>query len=176
MNTNSSRHALRDAASVQAEFIEPTPASRRKIIAMILGGVIAGLIIKLWLSPAYFGHIRNLPACEQLPWLRDTLIVGMLLPLVIAVAWAIPTALKLLQYGQSPLPGTLVFVRTPIKRGRAVRWRAYGLFAWSVVALVLPIWGWRLVAHTPIFSPPAKCTPVVPHPGPPSTAGNAHAR
>ena len=96
----------------------------------------------------------------------------MLMPLVIAAGWAVPTALKLLRHGQSPLPGTLVFVRTPIKRGHAVRWRAYGLFAWSVIALMLPIWGWHLMLQTPIFSPPAKCMPEAVHAGHPSTIGN----
>jgi len=174
MNTNSSQRALRDDASAQAQFIEPTPAGRRKIVAMILGGMVAALVIKLWLSPAYFAHIRGLPVCDQLPWLRNTLIVGMLLPLVVALAWAIPTALKLLQHGQSPLPGTLVFVRTPIKRGRAVLWRAYGLFAWSVFAAMLPILGCYLLVQTPFLSPPAKCTAGVLHAGHQATAGNGH--
>jgi hypothetical protein len=173
MNTNSSWRASRDNASAQAQFIEPTPAGRRKIIAMILGAVVAGLVIKLWLSPAYFGYIRGLPVCNQIPWLRNTLIVAMLGPLVVAAAWAVPTALKLLTHGQWPLPGTLVFVRTPIKRGRAASWRAYGMLAWSAFALMIPIYGWHMMAQTRIFSPPARCMPGAVHTGHPSTAGNA---
>jgi len=176
MNTNSSWRASRDDASVQAQFIEPTPAGRRKLVAMLLGAVVAGLVIKLWLSPAYFAHIRGLPVCDQLPWLRGTLISAMVIPFLIAAAWAVPTALKLLRHGQSPLPGTLVFVRTPIKRGRAVRWRAYGLFAWSAVALMLPVLGWHLMAQTPIFSPSARCTAGALQAGHPPTPGNGHVR
>jgi len=176
MNTNSSQRMLRDDASAQAQFIEPTPSGRRKIATIIVGGIVSSLVIKLWLSPAYFGHIRGLPVCDQLPWLRNTLIVGMLFPLAIALVWAIPTALKMLKFGQSPLPGTVVFVRTQIKRGSTVRWRAYGLLAWSLLALVLPFWGWHLLAHTPFFSPPLKCMAGSVHAGQPSPGGNGHAR
>ena len=173
MKTDSSRRARRDDASAQAQFIEPTPTGRRKIVAMILGALVAAMVIKLWLSPAYFRYIDGLSVCDQLPWLRGTLISAMVIPLVVAAVWAVPTALKLLRHGQSPLPGTLVFVRTPIQRGRVVRWRAYGLFASSALAALLPIWGWHLVAQTPVFSPQARCMPGAVHAGHPSSAGNA---
>jgi len=173
MHTDSSRRTLRDDAPAQAQFIEPTPASRRKILVIALVAVVAGLACKLWLFPAYFGYIDRLPLCDRIPWLRDSILFVSLIPLAVAAGWAVPTARKLLRIGQSPLPGTLVFVRTPIKRGRVVRWRAYGLFAWSAFALFVAIWGWHVVVQKPLFSPPATCRPGAVHAAHPPTAGNA---
>jgi hypothetical protein len=144
-----------DQATV--EFIEPTLANRKKLAALIVSVIVLGVTVDRWLFPAYFGYIGRLAVCAQLPWLRGSLIAMMMLPIVIAASWAVPQALRLLSYGQSPPPGTWVFVRTRIKRGRTVRWQAYGLLLWSLVAVVFPFWGWHLMASTPIFSPSKKC-------------------
>lgn len=175
MNTNSSLRALRDDTSAQAQFIEPTRASRVKVIALLVGVGIAVWAIDRWVFPAYFGYITRLPKCDSLPWLRATVIGMSLFPLVLAATWAVPTARKVLREGQWPISGTWVFSRTPIKRGPAVRWRAYALLAWSLLAAAIPFWGLYLMAPTPIFMSQAKCIQDSLRAQKPTTAQNGHA-
>ena len=122
------------------EYIEPTREGRRNLVVLIVITVIAGATIKLWLLPALFSHIDSLPKCDQIRWLRVCLIGISAAPPLITL-WSIPYAIRLLKLNQSPLPGSWVFLRTPIKRGLVVRLRAFGLLSASALALAIPVIG-----------------------------------
>ena len=139
------------------EFIEPTREIRRKLLLLIALFLLAGATLKFWLMPAFFAHIDSLPRCDQVTWLRATLICLMAIPPLLA-CWAVPQAISLLKHNQFPLPGTWVFQRTQIKRGRPVLFRAYSLLLLAVISLAFPLASWHLLASTPIFAPAKSCT------------------
>ncbi|HEY2346873.1 MAG TPA: hypothetical protein VGH80_13525 [Xanthomonadaceae bacterium] len=174
MTPNASKSTASTAAIVQAEFIEPTRAGRIKLAVIVVAGFAFAWIADKWAYPAYWRYIDHLPKCDSLPWLRGTLLALSLLPLAIAAIWAVPAALKMLKYGQWPVPGALVVVRTPIKRGRVVRWRAYGMLAWSVLVVGLPFFCLHIIQQTPLKMTVEQCRTNEAHAG--KTLSVSHAR
>lgn len=152
----SPRHGLfgkRFFASAQtAEFIEPTPQGRRALL-LRRGLQVAAAAVGFAAIHLFFRHVRTLPVCESIPWLRGALVVTICLPLAAAVygAWL---ARQMLRHGQWPLPGTPVLRRRAVARGRCVRWRAGGLLAASVFNVAIAIAGVYLLARSPIFGAP----------------------
>jgi hypothetical protein len=139
------------------EFIEPTRESRRNLLLLIAVVAVSGGLIKFWLMPAFFAHIATLPRCDQIVWLRNTVLAVLATPPVMAL-WSVPHSLRLLKLNQSPLPGTWVFRRTPVRRGRSVRIQACFLLALSVAMLAFPVVGMHLLRST-LFAPSPKiCT------------------
>lgn len=138
------------------EFIEPTPRGRHSLVVLLVVGVMFALAYRFWLQPALLGHIQSLPLCDQLPWWRGLLIsvLASFLFVALLLAW---NAVQLFRYGQSPPPGTWVFRRTRIKRGVAVRGRAYLLLAISTLAVLITWYGWQSLSATPFFHPQGKC-------------------
>jgi hypothetical protein len=145
------------------EFIEPTRESRRNLLLLIAIGIVVGTSFKFWLMPALFAHINSLPLCDRLRWLRACLLGAISTPPLFAL-WAIPHAIRLLKLNQSPLPGTWVFQRTSIQRGRVVRLRAYFLLVTSVAACAFPVFGLHLLQSTPFSASPNSCTDNSPKP------------
>jgi hypothetical protein len=120
------------------EYIEATPASRRKLVAVFVVAVVAGLVILEYLLPEYLAYIRTLPFCEQVDWVESTFL-ALMLGLVVLVPWIAKSARDVLRLEQWPLPGSWVWSRTRVERGARVRWRGRGMVAAAVVLLVVPL-------------------------------------
>ena len=133
------------ATMVEAtEFIEPTSRTRRNLLALYVGAVVAGGVLVLFVRPTLLAFIRGLPLCEQARW-SVAVLVACLLPLPIIAAWMGAYARKLLKFNQSPLPDAWVWRRTLVKRGRAVRIQAYALVTSSAVLLLAPLYAWHVI-------------------------------
>jgi hypothetical protein len=122
------------------EFVETSAESKRKLLALIIAGVAIALLQRV-----LFAHVRQLPFCSQAHWSWG-LLAGCLAMLPIVGLFTGRYALKLLHYGQYPLPGAWVWKRTPITRGRAVRFRAYGLLLGTVAFFAIFLYGWHVLA------------------------------
>lgn len=146
------------ARTEPAEFLEPT-SQGRKTLLWRRGTLIAAAAGSFIGAHLILGHVKSLPDCESIPWLRGLLVALVLLPAGMAV-YGVILARAMLRSGQWPLPGTLVLRRRPLERGVRVRWRAYGLlFACALSAAVVVLAGF-LLATSPIFKPPvpgSKC-------------------
>lgn len=138
------------------DFIEPTRESRRNLLVLIVVAVLVGAAIKFWAMPAFFAHVASLPRCEQIARLRESLVVLVCTPPLFAV-FHIPYAIRMIKLNQAPLPGTWVFVRTPIRRGRVVMLRACLMLLLSLAALAFPLFGLHLLQSTPFAYPLATC-------------------
>jgi len=142
------------------EFIEPTPQSRRRF-AIRWGIAAAGLLLALALGKLWFAFLNSLPVCDDLPYLRATLLAWIIVPFFVGIYY-LRLGRRMLIHQQWPPPGRPVFMRQRIRRGRAVRWRAYGLLTMSAVALATPAWGGYLLHRSGIFSAPvagSRCAP-----------------
>lgn len=135
-----------------AEYIEPTLQGRRALL-LRRGLQVALAIVAFAAAHLVFRHMRALPVCESIPWLRGVLVVLIALPLAVAV-YGVWLARQMLRHGQWPLPGTQVLRRRAVERGRRLRWRAGGLFAVSVLSVAVAVTGAYLLATSPIFGAP----------------------
>ena len=125
---------------MERQYIDPTPESRRRLgfmfaLALIIGvALIEGLQMLL-------AHIKTLPTCDQIAafrWLFAAGCCGM----AMGGIWSSWFARQALKAGQLPLPGTSVFRRTAIYRGRAAKWRAYAALGLGVALIAGPAWIW----------------------------------
>ena len=130
------------------EYIEPTREGKRNLLLLIAICILFGAAMRFWLLPAYGEYIASLPKCDQIVWLRATLMVIISTPPLITL-WAIPHAIRMVKLNRSPLPNTWVLRRTPIKRGRAVFLRAFALLLISVLALAIPVIGIQFMQSIP---------------------------
>ena len=105
------------------EYLEPTPATRRKLALVVLAGVLLVALLEFWLKPTLLHFIDSLPICAQLPWWRG-LLVSAICILPLAALLPLFQARKLLRVKQWPLLDAWVFRCTPIQRGRVVTIRA----------------------------------------------------
>jgi len=126
------------------EFIETSPGSRRKLLALVFVAVVLGAAWTFLLRPALFAHIRQLPACDQARWSVGFL-VGALGLLPIAGLSAGNHARKLIKHGQFPLPDALVWRRTPITRGPKARYLAYAIALCSAALFAIFLYGWHVL-------------------------------
>jgi MFS family permease len=127
-----------------SEFIETSPASRRKLLALGLVAVVLGAVWAFLLRPTLFAHIRQLPACDQAHW-SVGLLIGALGLLPIAGLSAGIHARKLVKHDQFPPPDAWVWRRTPIRRGRGVRYRAYAIAFCSAALFAIFLYGWHVL-------------------------------
>jgi len=118
---------------MNSEFIEPTSASRRKLAIFFVAALVVGVLV-IELLEAYLAELKTRPLCETIEPL-SVLSISILGGLLLCAAWGAWLARKTLKLNQWPLPGTWVFRRTPIQRGRRVIWRAYAILAWAVLML-----------------------------------------
>jgi hypothetical protein len=125
----------RNAPNVE-EFIEATPASKRKIAAQFVSALVAGVVTLEFLMPRFLEFIHALPLCEQVDWLDGTFLV-LMGALMLLAAWGIFSARKALRLGRWPLPGAAVWHRTPVRRGALLRRGAYAGLIASLAVIVL---------------------------------------
>jgi hypothetical protein len=140
------------ASARSGEFIEPTQQGRRALLIR-RGLQVAAAVVAFATAHLVFRHMRTLPACESIPWLRGVLVVLVCLPLVVGV-YGVWLARAMLRHGQWPLPGTQVLWRRAVERGRRVCWRAGGLLATSALNVAVAFLGAYLLATSAIFGPP----------------------
>jgi hypothetical protein len=125
----------RNAQTVE-EFIEPTPASRRKIAAQFVSALVVCVVTLEFLMPRFLEFIHALPLCEQLDWIDGAFLV-LTGALMLLAARGIFTARQALRLGQWPLPGAAVLRRTPVQRGALLRRGAYAGLVASLAVIVL---------------------------------------
>ena len=125
-------------APVHEQYIEATPASRRKLGVLFAVAVVGGLLVLEFLLPQYLAHLRVLPFCEQVEWVEATLLT-LLLALMLPAAWLLVGARKVLRREQWPLPGSLVWQRTEVQRGPQVRRRAHLMLGSAAMLVVLAL-------------------------------------
>jgi len=143
---------------MSSEFIEPSAHGRRNLLVLCVGGIAAGAFVRFYLLPALFAFVAALSPCEQFRWLQDALLAS-LGPLPLFAVWALLYARQLLKFERSPLPNAWVLRRTPVRRGRSVRWQAYGLIACALVAFAAPIGAWQALASVDLMGGSARCSP-----------------
>jgi hypothetical protein len=128
---------------MNAEYIEPTPKSRRRIALIFVFALLVGVVLIEALQ-AHLERTSALPICDQIAtirWLWAAVSIGLIV-VGICVGRQGQRALSLNQW---PLPGTSVLRRTPIQRGSPVKRRAYVLLGWSALVLVGSTWSWYSV-------------------------------
>lgn len=146
------------------EFIEPTREGRRKFVVLLACLIAFGTALHFLFVPRFLAFLESLPPCDQLPWLERSLLVMLLLPVSLALFWAIPHARRLLKFQRSPLPNAWVLLRTPIRRGTRVRWQAYALLAWSALVIIVSVWGWYKLGDVFAALTPQACKSIVASP------------
>lgn len=149
------------------EFIEPTREGRRNFIVLLVCLLAFGAALHFVLAPHFLSFLNTLPLCDQLTWLQGSLLLILVVPVSLAVCWAILHARQLLLHQQSPLPNAWVLRRTPIKRGPKVRWQAYALLAWSALVMICAVWGWFKLGDIFAALSPQACKNIVAAPGGP---------
>ena len=126
------------------EFVETSAKSKRKLIALSVAAAFLWAAQALFLRPALFAYIKQLPACGQAEW-SFGLLIGSLGMLPVVGLWGANYARKLLKHGQYPLPNAWVWRRTLVMRGRMVRLRAYGIMFCSIAFFAIFFYGWYVL-------------------------------
>ena len=139
------------------EFIEPNASRRRTAIALLVAGILCYVaILHYW--PELMQLVKALPLCDQIPWWR-AMVIGLASPFILAPAFLARDGYKVLRFRQWPLPGTLVWRRTKIKRGPWVLVHAFMSFAMAGVIVA----GFAYFAHLawpsvrPVFTSWPEC-------------------
>ena len=134
------------------EYIEPTPEGRRR--ALLRRGMLGvALTAAFVVTHLVMRHIKSLPGCDSIPWLRGIFVVLALL-MAGLTAYGFRLCSQMFKHGQWPLPGTFVLARRRVQRGRWLCWRARGLFVISVLNACVTIMVGFLLAQSPIFASP----------------------
>ena len=131
---------MQSSAGDQQEFVEPSNAARVKVGALLLTLLAIVESIRYWLAPVFMAHINTLPKCQQLIWLTNALQLAFFILPVVASAFVLPSAAKMLKQKIFPLPGAWIISRTKVQRGRIVVARAYVLIALCLLMFTAPIW------------------------------------
>ena len=95
-----------------------------------------------WLG--FMDHVRSLPLCDQMVWLRILVFVLFVCPIIFFCILLVAAGRRTLKYGQVPWPGALVWDRTRVRRGGWVLAHAYGHFV--MVPIVITLWSAFLLA------------------------------
>jgi hypothetical protein len=117
-------------------YIEPTPGARLKLAVGTGASILVGVAFSYWVQPK-LRWVASLSTCESLPYVRAELLVA------IVLVWFMATVLyrsaaKIWRLGQSPVPGTWVWSRTPIRTGARAKFEAVALYCLSAALFVGP--------------------------------------
>lgn len=141
---------------MEPEFIEATPAARRKVILFVAVGLAVGAALQLLLKPWFFAYVNALPLCDRIRWLQS-LLIGVLVAMPAFSLWAVFYGRRLLKARQWPLPDAWVWRRTPVVRGRPATLRAYALIGCACMTASAPFLGWYLLSSAGMLSEPLQC-------------------
>ena len=136
-------------------FLNPTPATRWKLLAACASGLVVLLAMEIWWNP-FMSYVEALPVCEGLPYHR-----GIFIAFTLGFAFASFSSLRagrlILRAGESPFPGAWVLFRTRIKTGIRAKIDGYAMLAIAVLLAAAPIAaGLALNVHM-IFCVPNAC-------------------
>lgn len=144
------------------EFAEPAPGDRFKI-AGSAAALAIGLALIHWLAVRpTLAWVRTLPGCEQATWLSGLLVGAMALLPLLGAAVFVPIAVRVFQHDRMPPPGTWLWQRTRVWRGRRARWTAMAMVAWAVAAAPVPFFAWQIVAPMQSRACPGGTAPSAP--------------
>ena len=119
------------------EYIEPTKRSKIRIVAGYAIGLLVYLIVR-WAWEPFFSSIESRPLCDQLPWIRGTIVFFIGGALFLAVA-SMRSAVRVFIQRRHPVMGASVLFRTKVTYGaRAIAFHALptAMFSIAIVALV----------------------------------------
>ena len=112
------------------EFIEPSREQRRRnCIAYVVLVLVMAATLEAY-ERLYEPFLDGLPLCERIDWVGGTMIAicAVLAAFGCGVMWS---AYRVLRAGQMPVSAAFLIARVRLYRGRAARWRAWGLAAWG---------------------------------------------
>jgi hypothetical protein len=113
------------------EYIEPTPAGRLRLLAIVAVCTLMIAVGQLLLVP----YVDSLPLCESVGWKKAMLLSGTLLYAGVAL-WVIWPAWKTIQFQQYPHPGADVFFQSRIVRG----WQVAAYVTARLTTFLLLVW------------------------------------
>lgn len=128
------------------EFEEPAPGDRLKIAGTAAALALGLALVHLLAVRPTLTWVRTLPGCEQATWLSSLLVGAMALLPLLGGAVFVPFASRVFRHGRLPPPGTWLWQRTRVWRGRRARWTAGAMIAWVVVAAPAPLFTWQIIA------------------------------
>jgi hypothetical protein len=125
------------------EFIEPTPASRRRIALAFAATAAVAIVVIAFAVPRYFEQLRQLELCDQIDRMRTTLTV-LLGAVGLLTAWMVAVGVRALRSLRWPPPRASVWRRTEVKRGAAARRYGWSMLVAGVaiLAAVACLWVW----------------------------------
>jgi hypothetical protein len=113
------------------EYIEPTPAGRFRLLAIV---VLCTLVIAVG-QFAVFPYVDSLPLCESVGWKKAMLLSGGLLYAGVAM-WVIWPTWKTIQFRQYPHPDADVFFQSRVVRG----WQVTAYVTARLTIFLLLVW------------------------------------
>jgi hypothetical protein len=103
----------------EQRFLEASTSSRRNFLLLVLSLGLGGFVLAQFGEPALYVHLKSLPPCEQVQWLRGLLLGAALLTLLLALL-TLAYLRSLHRAGQFPITNRWLLRRTPISRGRSL--------------------------------------------------------
>lgn len=140
---------------METKFIEPTVASRLKLVLCAILGVTASLAMDRWWHP-FMAFVTGLPTCESLPWLRGLVIAFVFLFLLAGLSVS-RAAILTLRSGQSPFPGAWVWSRTKVRTGWKAKFDGYAFGLVALICFLGPAVAAYLLQVNVIFCWPVSC-------------------
>jgi len=128
------------------EFADPAPGDRLKIACSAAALALGLALVHLLTVRPTLAWVRTLPGCEQATWLSALLVGAVALLPLLGAAVFVPIAVRVFRHDRMPPPGTWLWERTRVWRGRRARWTAVAMVAWTVVAAPVPFFAWQIVA------------------------------
>ncbi len=122
------------------ELFYPGPENKRRFLKRFVPALIVAALLAA-LKPLLFRHIDSLPDCDKILWIRWLLLALSASPTV-AAAMMLPRAIAMLNAEQWPRPDAAIFASTRIRRGRALRVRAFLLLAWCLICAPFPLYAY----------------------------------
>jgi hypothetical protein len=137
------------------EFLGPSLGRWRTLLFQIAVLIVGYGALVYW--PELMRLVGRLPPCEQLPWWR-AIAIGLALVFVVPAASLVWDGYRALRLRQWPLPGTLLFRRRRVKRGRSVLFHAYASFV--AAATIIAFFGYLAQLAWPELRPAFATYPV----------------
>jgi hypothetical protein len=118
-------------------YIESSPRTRARLIAVALLAVLVGVAFDHWAKPK-LTEVAALPICDALPYVRVELVVGLLTAWFIGLV-ALKQGVRTWNEMKTPLPGTWVWSRTRVRTGLYARFCAILFLVMSAFFIFGPL-------------------------------------
>ena len=140
---------------MEPEYINPTRATRTKLIVASILVVAVELAMDYWWEP-FMVYVKSLSTCASLPWLRGIAVMFTLLSFAVAAIFARAGYLTL-KYHQTPFPGAWIWSRTKIKRGFVAVATGWGGAVFAAIFAIVPPVVWYVFKVNILFCVPESC-------------------